>query len=241
MAKSVNWYRIIKKRLNPYHHFSFRMPVKGRDFTPQQKSAIFRLWIAHGSSIQKAERGVWTFLPKRAGIGQDSVPRSDKTNKGIFINMPGATLKKSKNRRPVLVVRHKQIKEIYIPFPKNIGRDIDLIKQFVDKKRLELNPGYIMWAVGGNMGKIRYNPEVFDQYMTAISKPSSFYGKEIAKGMSEASESAPLFTGVYFGWRMYDVDYIDVRDGINDSIDPSDGELKWLPGKRVKRNTKYRD
>lgn len=178
------------------------MPRKGKDFTPAQKSAITQQFNKHHDSIKKVEAGKWSFIPKKKGVGLDDIPRIDKTNKGIFYNAPGARVtKKKRGEKPILRISYRKLREFYIPFPLDILGNMDLIQIFVEGMEQKFKPDYIMWAINGNQGRVRYDLESFQEYGEELMMGATIWGKQFSKDMRKAKrEGANFLTGVFFGW-----------------------------------------
>lgn len=194
MARRLN-YRILKKRLNQYHKFSFKMPRKGKDFSPQQKAAITRVYNKLHEKMRDVLNDRQSFIPYPKG---SKLPLIDgvRTNKGIFYKYPGAqlkVLKKTKKRKKYTVKTvFRSIKEVFIPFEDySVMNNIDDIRKFVDEKALKFKPDYIMWSVYGYKGMTRYDPDVFELYMVEL---------ELNPEFSQDLEDKPFINGVFFGY-----------------------------------------
>lgn len=202
MARTERWYRKTKQILNKYHKFSFNLPRKGKPLTGHQKSSITRLWNKHGDAIAKVEKNKWSFIKKKPGVGLDHIPHTQKTNLGIFFNAPGAkVVKKKRSEKPRLVISFRKMREFYMAFPDDILGNMDLIKIFVEGWADVYDPDYMMWAVNGNMGRIRYDPQKFQQYASQLQEGLSVYGKQFSKDMLDANAQGKDFlSGIFFGW-----------------------------------------
>ena len=108
---------------------------------------------------------------------------------------------KKANKKATLKIKHKQISELYIPFPIGIRRDFDLIREFVKAKEKKLKPEYILWAVNGSMSKERLDPDDFNLYINVLSGKGTVRGKKFNTGqLTRDEQDSEFFTGVYFGW-----------------------------------------
>lgn len=184
-------YRHLKKMLNPYVKFSFRTPRKSKDFTPQQKSAITRQFNKIGRLLVSVENGEATFIR-----GQ-SIPGMLHTRKGTFIQYPNARVsKRGKSKIKTVETRYGKRRELYIPFPNSIKKDLEKIKKFVADFQKGRNPDYIRWATYGQQNSEVYNPDSYTLYGASWFATS-------AKGHKDAH-----ITGVFFGWRPEGGDFI---------------------------------
>jgi len=188
-------YRALKKRLNKYHKFSFKMPREGKSFTPQQKSAITRMTKKILPTVKRVENEKATFIPKPKGVNLENIPKTIKTNKGIFYPQPGAKLEIKKvggHKKAALKVFYGKIREQYFPFPPDMRGNMELIKVYVDYLVDKYKPTYVRWAIYG-FGAGRYAPEIFGLYQVDLNKT-----RERAKNMT-AEESLQGISGVYLG------------------------------------------
>lgn len=202
VAHTENYYRSLKKKLNKYHKFSFDLPPKGKKLSPAQKAAITRVANKIENYIGRVVNEKASFISKPKGYSLKEIPQALHTNKGIFYPSPGARLeyKKIKNKKKKslhFVVRFRQLVEKFFPFPKYVLGDMEQIENYVNKLEKKYNPIYIMWAVNGFQGKVRYSPEAFGRYAQTLNIDSKF---------SDAFENAKrddknFFTGVYLGFR----------------------------------------
>lgn len=199
MAQSEKHYRTLKKKLNQYHQFSFSMPPKGKNFTPQQKAAITKAANKLEGYIYRVGKEKASFIKKPKGYSLKEVPQALHTNKGIFYPSPGAKIeykkvKGQKKKKAVFVVRFKEVVEKYFPFPSDIIGNMEKIRAYVEKLNRKYKPEYILWAVNGFMGKVRYSPEAFDMYQTTLSENKEF--------MKDHKKSKGKFlTGVFLGYQ----------------------------------------
>lgn len=203
-------YRELKKILNAYHKFSFNMPRKGKDFTPQQKASITRTFNKYKDLINSNRRDNNTFIPFPKGDRLRDVD-GVRTNKGLFYKVPHATLTKTRTKtgrvKHLVKVEFKKVRELFLPFPDFIKIDLELIKDWVDAKAQKLKPDYIMWSVNGHRATSRYDPDLFNLYITSMDSATdlperleekatlagdAFYGAQ-EKGQT-------IYNGVWFGW-----------------------------------------
>lgn len=187
-------YRKIKKLLNKYHSFSFKMPSKGKSFKPQQKSAITRTYNKYKDLIAGIAEDKNSFIryPKKSKLPNVDGVRSSK---GIFFKYAGAKLvnltPNKKVKKFTVKIKHKGMREMFIPFPRKILLSIDLIKEFVNSEQEIYSPDYIMWSVNGFRGRSRYDPELFDLYAAQLA---------INPQIVSALRDKPFYNGVFFGW-----------------------------------------
>lgn len=203
MARTENYYRTLKKKLNPYHRFTFSLPPKGKKLTPAQKSSITRVANKIENYIGRVINEKASFIIKPKGYSLKEIPQALHTNKGIFYPSPGAKLeykkvKGKKKKQLNFVVKFKQLIERYFPFPLRILGDMEIINVYIEYLEEKYKPEYIMWAVNGFQGKVRYSPESFGRYISVLQTDSKFmsdldYAKENEKN---------FFTGVYLGFRV---------------------------------------
>lgn len=181
-------YRLLKKYLNQYHEFSFKMPRKGKDFTPQQKAAITRKYNQIGRAIKAERTERASFIPYPKG---SKLPHIEgiKTNKGIFYKTPGAkakVVKKGKKKQYIIQVEFGKRKDIFYPFPPHVINDPDQIKEFVRELVKKYKPKTVHLSVYGWRTKPRYDPEGIN-----------FYQAELTKYNLKEGKTAPKFDGVW--------------------------------------------
>jgi hypothetical protein len=121
-------YRKKKKILNKFHNFTFKMPRKGKDFTPQQKSAITRQWSKVEKVLDKGGKldpSKYTFLPLKNAKRQEFTKGFVTTNKGIMYTRGGAKLSKDKKTNKYKVtVKYGKRRDLFIPLPNHIYDNI---------------------------------------------------------------------------------------------------------------------
>lgn len=171
-------YRLIKKYLSKYFHFSFRAKPN-KDFTPQQKSAITRKYLKIIPYIDNnfnpnTEEVTFLKYPKGSRLpGVDGV----RVDTGLFYKWPQAKLARSKKEKNKwLVVVNPKIKrgqqliqkrrDVFFPFPKSIRDDILKIKRYVDVLVEKYRPHSIMWSALDKRERVMYDPELFDLYFS---------------------------------------------------------------------------
>jgi hypothetical protein len=194
-------YRNLKKFLNKYHKFSFPMPKKGQTFTPQQKTAITRIFNKVGYHIDKVAREKQSFIPYPKGSKLKLID-GVRTNKGIFYKFQGAKAKQiiitdaagRKRKDYTVQIDYKILREIFIPFPPSIIDDINAIEDFVSKQAKKLKPEYMMWSKSGSKSRNLYDVEAFNKYLSDMS-----LNKE-DELIEYALENLPEYNGVFFGW-----------------------------------------
>lgn len=160
-------YRAAKKVLNKYFNFTFKTPRKGKDFTPQQKSAITRKLEKISHLLDQSgnvEKGL-SFIPypKNSKLpGVDAI----RTNKGIFYKLPGAKAKHDKKGKYKIVVEIGERKDIFFPFPPSVAGSIERIKAYVEELKKKYDPEVIRWSTTGRRESNLYAPQLFDGYLT---------------------------------------------------------------------------
>jgi len=207
-TKSID-YRDLKKYLNGAHRFSFKMPRKGKDFTPQQKSAITRKFNELGKLVQKDRSEKITFIQYPKG---SKLPHIDghRTNKGIFYKYAGATAKKIKQGgRKVYAIElnYKDIKgELFIPFPGAIINDPIKIQTWIAAIQKKYKPKRIRMSVNGGRGSQKYDPKQMNYYMAMLIKYQddkelrrlAKSGRAVSYEMTKNSLGGiPFFNGVF--------------------------------------------
>lgn len=183
-------YRDLKKTLNRFHRFSFKMPRSGKDFTPHQKRAITIQWNKLQSCIKAVQKNKSTFInyPKNSKL-----PHIDgiRTNKGVFYKYPGAKVKKVKQKY-IVRLDYKKLREVFLPFPDFIVWDMEKIRVWVELITDQLQPDYVLWSVNGFRGKRDYEPELFSLYMSDLS-----VDREIIDALEKVKK--PFFNGIFIG------------------------------------------
>lgn len=93
-------YTQLRKYINSYHHFSFRTPRKGKDYTPQQKSAIRRKYNQLVDLVKATRLETASFINTEK-LRKKDIPSHDgvKTNKGFFYKYPYSKIKKVSLKR----------------------------------------------------------------------------------------------------------------------------------------------
>jgi hypothetical protein len=151
MASGRN-YRALKKRLNRYHKFTFNMPRKGKDFTPQQKAAITRSWDSYGEFIRQVESGKKSYVS--ATTAQRRQLQSDfyTTNKGIFVGSggvrPSSGRVRGRGKATQIEFTEGAIKYRYYPRPDSV---IDY-EQWANELKGKEKADMMSLAINGNVG-----------------------------------------------------------------------------------------
>ena len=187
-------YRHLKKRLNKYHNFSFKMPRKGVDFTPQQKSAISRVFNRLKPALKSLAKETNGYLPLTKSQLKKLGPNFDyrvKTNKGVFTKFANPKLYKSKKLGLSVGAEFGLRREIFFPFPLTVIT-MDDIKEYVDELMRVHDPDYVRWSVNGYAGSALYDPEVFNLYVNELDDDLEEDGKKYIDN--------PFFNGVFLGW-----------------------------------------
>lgn len=170
------------------------MPRSGKDFTPQQKSAITRKYNEYKDLIKAVDKGEMTFLKYKKYSKLKDVD-GIRTSKGVFYKYPGAEIHKVKNK-PVVVIKYKKLREVFIPFPENIVFDVEAIRIFADIIVPLLKPDYVMWSVNGFRGIQKYDPDIFEFYMEVISKEETYIQDALD---AYKKSNTPYFNGLILG------------------------------------------
>ena len=195
--KSAFDYRAAKKVLNRYHRFSFPMPRKGKDFSPQQKSAITRKFRALQPLILQVVNERASFVP---GLRVTEDAEGIRTNRGTFIRAPRVTVKKprkTKKKRPYAVTpietRFGKRREIFLPFPSRVKKSQDQIQKFIDYYTRLYRPDYVRWAVKNMLSSHVYDPGQYQLYGADVMT-------NISRTRAGQSDYDHYFTGVYLGF-----------------------------------------
>lgn len=148
--------------LNPYHKFSFTMPRKGRDFTPQQKSAITRKWKQLRTVIESHQEKDTTFIKYKKGrpIAKDTKRALTHSNKGVFIPVKNAKVTPKGNISSVFYEK----REIFLPLPKAIYENPSLIPQWLEQLHEKYFPATIMLSMRDRRGRSMYSPMDAEKY-----------------------------------------------------------------------------
>lgn len=180
-------YRALKKALNPYFNFTFEMPKKGRDFTPQQKSSLTRKYKKLSEYLDrdgqlKTDEISFIKYPKGSNLpGIDGV----KLGKGIIYKFPGAKVIREKTKRGkktnrfTVSVHWGDRRERFFPFPKSVIGNLEKIKEFVAALVKKHRPYVVRWSTHGRRAGQRYAPELFDRYFQTYVDDSDINEDEI--------------------------------------------------------------
>lgn len=195
MASRID-YRTLKKRLNKFHTFNFKMPAKGKDFSPQQKAAIMRVFNKLQPALKSLRKETNGFLKisksdlKKLGENFDY---RVKTNKGVFTKFANPKLYKSKKHGLFVGTNFGLRREIFFPFPKQVVLLKD-IKEYVDGLIKIHKPDYVRWSVNGYAGSALYDTDVFGLYVAEFEEAQDLEddGKKYI--------DKPYFNGVFLGW-----------------------------------------
>lgn len=139
-------YRDIKKRLNKFTDFSFKMPRKGKDFTPQQKAALTRAWSKHAKDVRKVEAGQAIFKPTTKYTRDTLGKNYHHTNKGIFVPRANEVNIKKKNGKRILEIKRNRGKDIYIKW--NV-EEFPIFDDFIKMVWKEYKPDAVAKSIGG--------------------------------------------------------------------------------------------
>lgn len=180
-ATNVFSYVRLKKYLSHYHKFTFKNPRKGKDFTPQQKSAITRQFNKLAEVIEKTRLEKSSFINTQK-LKKSQIPKNDgiKTNKGFFFKYPyssikDVSLKKGEPKVKMIVTDFRLVKyskffqgtktsnvlQIYIAIPEYIKTSMDAVADYVESLKNYYNPNYIMLNAEGRMYATQFNIKEF--------------------------------------------------------------------------------
>lgn len=180
-------YRKIKKILNNYYTFTFKMPKTGKDFTPQQKSAITRKlnrikpYLNKDLSINKSEVTFLKYPEHHKLPGVDGI----RADKGLIYKWPNAELKKSRvEKNKYLIVVNPKIKkgaklmqkrrDIFIPFPKRIQHNPNLISAFVERMKKKYRPHAVQWSYRDTRSRAIFDIEKLELYISDPEEENDF-------------------------------------------------------------------
>lgn len=160
-----------KTYLNKYHHFSFKTPKKGKDFTRAQAVAIVKKFQELEQPIRDILHGKSSWIPTHRLIKNKKLKKSDiknialdsiVTNKGLIYKYPNAHLKnvKQENGKKKLEIIADTIgqdgKKVYYErvfiIPNEVKNSINNLIDFIDRLILTYSPDGIMITSKG----IRY-------------------------------------------------------------------------------------
>lgn len=178
--KQAKDYRALKKTLNKYHNFSFKMPKKGQDFTPAQKAAITRQFNKLGGLIkQLGERksgGYYIhYVPNKKGKDYSS-SAGVKTNKGLFVegNVPIKAVKekvKSGNFKLKYTIRELgQVTFFDFAFPKDILNKPETMELHVENAKAFLIKKY---------KRMKYMGTFFLRKLSHVVNPTNKFSADI--------------------------------------------------------------
>lgn len=218
-------YLSLKKALSPFFDFGFRAPRKGKEFSPQQKSAITRAFNKIAPYLDKnlkIKKDEVTFLKYPEG---SKLPNIDgiRTHKGMIYKFGQASLSQLKDSKKWVVVvnptkrdkktqkiRQKQ-RDVFFPIPKKFMTDINLVKKYVDKLKEKYGPHNIMWSYKGKRERTVYDPELFDLYFSGafdIDEDSNEFKQldqvdkittyKLKKFRKKYEEEPDYYNGVFF-------------------------------------------
>lgn len=196
-------YKAQFKRLKKIHGFTFDARHK---ITPARKSAIRKAYNKYNVSLNKIEKGIYTFIPAKKSQIKNLGEQFPHSNKGIIYNHPVAPETKretkifGKGKHTKLVdaitiydpeKEYAPIKKytFYIPFPDDFSPVY--IDSYIDLINDRLNPDYVSVAINGYAGTREYQP----QHMTG-------YGQQLMDNLLieqdiEDETTKDIFTGVY--------------------------------------------
>lgn len=190
-------YRALKKFLNKYHSFSFKMPRKGKDFTPQQKAAItkqFNKVKEYSKSVAKEKAGFLPLSKKELKNLPENFDYLEKTNKGVFTKFANPEKVSTKDGALIVKTRVGVRVERFFPFPPDLNT-MEKIRVYVNKLIKKYKPDYVRWSVKGYRGGEFFSPETFNNY-------AAEFGDAInsRKGAKERFAKETFFNGVFLGW-----------------------------------------
>lgn len=169
-------YRKIYKTLKKYQNFSFTLPRKGKDFSPQQKSRLSRELKRIGGYV--ADDTV-SFIPYKKGTGgKFSAVDAIKTAKGIFYKFPNA--KAVYNRRdkkyrivsepkaPKGAVMETKLRNVLFTFPPSVLGNPQAIEAYVEALKQKYSPDQIRWSTKGRRESPAYDSKRFNFYFVNV-------------------------------------------------------------------------
>lgn len=209
--KPIN-YRALKNALNKYFDFSFKMPRKGRDFAPQQKSAITRKYKKIAEYI--GNPGIsWLPYPKSSKLPNVDGVRADK---GLFYKFPYASLRYSKKDKKYHVVITPKAKkgerlvskrrDVLYLFPPHVRENPQLIAEFVGDLKEKYKPDEIRWSIASRRESTAYDESVFNFYFSIVLTDYDT-GEEIDESElsdDEVSELGPTISKDIWRKRKYE-------------------------------------
>jgi hypothetical protein len=197
-------YRELKKTLNKYQSFSFKMPPKGKDFTPQQKSALTRTAKKIKSLINDNDV---SFIKYPKG---SKLPHVDgvRTTDGIFYKFPDAKVEYSKTTKKFQVVvrpksRGKKIlgsrqKRILFTFPPSVINNPQAITKFIDALRAKFPTSGISWSTPNKRASAIYDESRFNFYFSIFVLPDDDIEiEDSGDGIDESEFSDEEVVGLY--------------------------------------------
>lgn len=190
-------YRALKKFLNKYHKFSFEMPRKNKDFSPQQKSAITKQLNKVkklNDSVVKETAGFLPLSKKELKNLPENFDYLEKTNKGVFTKF--ANPEKTKDKKGNLTFKTKigVRVEKFFPFPTDLNT-MEKIRIYVNKLIKKYKPDYVRWSVKGYRGGEFFSPETFNMYAVEFGD-----ALKNTKGAVNRFKKETFFNGVFLGW-----------------------------------------
>lgn len=173
-------YRQLKKELNKFYKFGFKMPRKGKDFNPQQKTVLRKRlnevkdYVSRTGEIKKDQV---SFIKYNKKIKPKDLKGVDaiKTNRGIIYKYPDAKAAIDPDtKKPRIVIVPKGVKggaqlaeqrfeELFL-FPPNVVNDPDRMQIFVERLREKYSPDDIRFSTVGKRASVRYDAKFFDFY-----------------------------------------------------------------------------
>lgn len=190
-------YRALKKFLNKYHKFSFQMPRKGKEFTPQQKSAITRqLNKVKGltKSVAKETAGFLPLTKKELKKLPENFDYLEKTNKGVFTKFANPEVTRKKDGSLEFKTKIGVRVEKFYPFPTDLNT-MNKIRIYVNKLIKKYKPDYVRWSVKGYRGGEFFSPETFNEYAVDFGD-----ALKNSKGAEKRFKKDTFFNGVFLGW-----------------------------------------
>ena len=178
---TTDQYTRLRKYVNQYHHFTFSIPKKGKDYKTSQKSAITRQFNKLKDLIQNTRLEKMSFI-NTTRLRKKQIPKNDgvKTNKGFFFKFPfssikDVSLKRGEPKTKLIVTDFRKISQsklrqgttssdtvqIYIAIPEYVKQSLESITNFIDALKKQYKPDYIMLNAEGRLYSTQFNIKEF--------------------------------------------------------------------------------
>jgi len=215
-------YAQLKKYLSRFHHFSFKNPRKGRDFTRSQKSAITRQYNKLASLLKSFHEEKNSFIDTTR-IPRREIPKHDgvKTNKGFFFKYPYSNIQLIKKRgyppERIIVTDFRKIEftkiakkrltrsdaiQYYFYIPPKFSSSLDGIIAYRDYLEEKWQPDYVLMSADKRL----YATQIDIKEFFSGSGAAVLNRNEVEDEEDEEDESPDLhdenkfFTGIILGF-----------------------------------------